>query len=82
MAETPGGLMSGPEAADHDRPPQSAWDKIVAVNDRLWAVPLGIIENVGVHVMLFASSLRWMFKRPFRVGVLVEAMDYIGVQSL
>jgi phospholipid/cholesterol/gamma-HCH transport system permease protein len=32
--------------------------------------------------MLFAMSIRWLFKRPFRVGVLVEAMDYIGVQSI
>jgi phospholipid/cholesterol/gamma-HCH transport system permease protein len=81
MAETPGGLMSGPDAADkvHE---QSAWDKLVAVNEKLWAVPTGLVEDVGTHVMLFVSSLRWMLKRPFRVGILVEAMDYIGVQSL
>jgi len=27
MAETPGGLMSGPEAANEPTPPQSFWDK-------------------------------------------------------
>jgi len=79
---TPGGLMSGPDAADHDGGPRSTWDKIVSVNDRLWAVPMGLIEQVGTHVMLFVSAMRWMFKPPFRVGILVEAMDYIGVQSL
>ncbi len=83
MAETtPGGLMSGPDAADHVAHPRSTWDKLVAVNDKLWAMPTGLIEDVGTHVMLFVSSLRWMVKRPFRVGILVEAMDYIGVQSL
>ncbi|MCU1279259.1 MAG: ABC-type transport protein, partial [bacterium] len=82
MAETPGGLMSGPDAAAGDTRPRSTWDKLVAVNEKLWAMPTGIVEQVGTHVMLFVSSLRWMVKRPFRVGVLVEAMDYIGVQSL
>jgi phospholipid/cholesterol/gamma-HCH transport system permease protein len=81
MAETPGGLMSGPDAADKAHA-QSAWDKLVAVNEKLWAVPTGLVEDVGTHVMLFVSSLRWMLKRPFRVGILIEAMDYIGVQSL
>jgi phospholipid/cholesterol/gamma-HCH transport system permease protein len=74
-------MMSGPDAADPQRP-QSTWDKIVGVNDAIWDVPLGLLEQVGTHVMLFVSSLRWLFKRPFRIGVLIEAMDYIGVQSL
>jgi phospholipid/cholesterol/gamma-HCH transport system permease protein len=82
MAQTPGGLMSGPDAADHEPRPRSTWDKIVDVNDKLWDVPTALIGHVGTHVMLFVGSVRWMFKRPFRLGVLVEAMDYIGVQSL
>ena len=81
MAETPGGLMSGPDAAEPE-PRRSTWDKLVEINDKLWAVPTDLIGHVGTHVMLFSSALRWMWKRPFRVGVLVEAMDYIGVQSL
>jgi phospholipid/cholesterol/gamma-HCH transport system permease protein len=82
MAETPGGLMSGPDAADAHARPRTTWDKLVDVNDKLWAIPTGLVEQVGTHVMLFVSSLRWLVKRPFRVGVLFEAMDYIGVQSL
>jgi phospholipid/cholesterol/gamma-HCH transport system permease protein len=75
-------LMSGPDAADPAPPPRSTWDKLIGVNEKLWQVPTGLVEHVGTHVMLFVSSLRWMVKRPFRVGVLIEAMDYIGVQSL
>jgi phospholipid/cholesterol/gamma-HCH transport system permease protein len=82
MAETPGGLMSGPEAANEPTPPQSFWDKVVQLNEKLWAIPTRGVEEVGQHVMLFVQAVRWMFKRPFRVGVLVEAMDYIGVQSI
>ncbi|MDB4966589.1 MAG: ABC-type transport protein [Myxococcales bacterium] len=82
MATTPGGLMSGPDAADEPAPPRGAWDRVVDLNDRLWAFPTRGIEEVGKHVMLFGASVRWLFKRPFRIGVLVEAMDYIGVQSI
>lgn len=81
MANPPG-LMSGPDAAPPDARPQSTWDKIVAVNEKAWAVPTALIEQIGAHVMLFMSSVRWLFKPPFRLGVLIEAMEYIGVQSL
>jgi len=82
MADTPGGLMSGPDAADEEPRRRSAWGKLVDVNEQIWEVPTALVGHVGTHVTLFVESLRWMFKRPFRVGVLVEAMDYIGVQSL
>ena len=82
MAETPGGLMSGPDAAEPEARPRTAWDKLVGVNEKLWDVPTRVVEEIGTHVMLFVASLRWLFKRPFRLGVLIEAMDYIGVQSL
>lgn len=78
----PPGLMSGPDAAPPDERPRSTWDKIVAVNDKAWSLPTALIEQIGAHVMLFLSAVRWLFKPPFRVGVLIEAMEYIGVQSL
>jgi len=81
MAQTPGGLMSGPDAAEPERQ-RGTWDKVVEINEKIWAIPTGILEQVGTHVTLFAQSLRWMVTPPFRIGVLVEAMDYIGVQSL
>lgn len=77
-----GGLMSGPETAAEAAGPQTRWARIVALNEKLWALPTALIEQVGTHVLLFAQAVRWLFKRPFRVAVLVEAMDYIGVQSL
>lgn len=79
MANPPG-LMSGPEAATPEGP-RSTWDKIVAVNDKLWSIPTHLIEQIGANVTLFAQSVRWLFARPFRLGVLLEAMEYIGVQS-
>jgi phospholipid/cholesterol/gamma-HCH transport system permease protein len=75
-------MMAGPEEEQKPLEPQGAWHRIVALNDKLWAAPLGIVEEVGTHMILFGQAVRWLFKRPFRVGILLEAMDYIGVQSL
>jgi len=74
--------MSGPSAEQPPAAPHGLWHRIVALTDRLWATPTRIIEQIGVHVLLLVQSVRWLFKRPFRWGVLFDAMDYIGVQSL
>jgi phospholipid/cholesterol/gamma-HCH transport system permease protein len=79
---TPGGLMSGPETSHEPIEPRGLWHRIVKLTDRLWAAPTMIVEQVGVHMVLFAQSVRWLFKRPFRWSVLFDAMEYIGVQSL
>src|SRR5262249_49601561 len=34
------------------------------------------------HMQLFGQAVSWLFRPPFRSGVLVEAMEFIGVQSL
>jgi phospholipid/cholesterol/gamma-HCH transport system permease protein len=82
MASTPGGLMSGPSDEQPPAAPHGAWHRIVTITDHIWATPTLIVEQVGVHMMLLVQSVRWLFKRPFRWGVLFDAMDYIGVQSL
>jgi phospholipid/cholesterol/gamma-HCH transport system permease protein len=74
--------MAGPESSSEKTHPQSFWERVVWLNEKVWAAPTHIVEEVGTHAMLFSSAVRWMFKRPFRVGVLVEQMDFIGVQSL
>lgn len=75
-------LEAGPESSSEPTHPQSFWERVVWLNEKLWAAPTHIVEEVGTHVSLFGSAMRWLVKRPFRIGVLVEAMDYIGVQSL
>jgi phospholipid/cholesterol/gamma-HCH transport system permease protein len=82
MPSTPDGLMSGPESSQEPDKPHGAWRRIVAINELIWAAPTHLIEQVGIHVQLFAAAARWLGKRPFRWGVLFEAMEYIGVQSL
>lgn len=54
--------------------------------DRLWRFPLallgGLIEAVGAHIMLLVAVVRWGLRPPYRLGVLLEAMVFIGVESL
>src|SRR6478609_6815863 len=80
MATTPGGLMSGPDAAEPERK-QGTWDKIVDINEKLWGVPTGILEQVGTHVTLFIQSLRWMVTPPFRVGLFVGMVFALQLTS-
>jgi phospholipid/cholesterol/gamma-HCH transport system permease protein len=75
-------LMAGPEDSQEAPEPTGAWHRVVALNEKIWAAPQGIVEQVGTHMILFGQSVRWLFRPPFRVGILLEAMDYIGVQSL
>jgi phospholipid/cholesterol/gamma-HCH transport system permease protein len=75
-------LQAGPESSSEPTHPQSLWERTVWLNEKLWNAPTHIVEEIGKHVMLFAQAVRWLWKRPFRVGVLFEAMDYIGVQSV
>jgi phospholipid/cholesterol/gamma-HCH transport system permease protein len=63
-------------------PKRTAWTRVVALVDRLWAAPISLVETVGAHVLLLGQAFFWLVKRPFRGAVFVEAMEYIGVQSL
>jgi phospholipid/cholesterol/gamma-HCH transport system permease protein len=58
------------------------WARIVALVDLLWAPPTALVATVGAHVQLFAQSIFWLLKPPFRSVVFIEAMEFIGVQSL
>jgi phospholipid/cholesterol/gamma-HCH transport system permease protein len=58
------------------------WGKVVLTNEKLWATPTSVVQLVGEHVQLLSRALFWLFKPPFRFGVFVEAMEFIGVGSL
>jgi phospholipid/cholesterol/gamma-HCH transport system permease protein len=75
-------MMSGPPSEAPPAPRASLWQRIVALNERLWDTPSWLVEQVGVHVQLFAQAMFWLTRPPFRWAVLFEAMEFIGVQSL
>ena len=66
--------------ADEERPGVLA--RIADAVDRLWRVPISAVETVGAHLQLFGQVVFWSLRRPFRVRVLLEAMDFVGVGSL
>ena len=58
------------------------WQHMVYGVNRLWATPVHIVELVGDHVTLLLRSAYWLGKRPFRTRVFLEALEFIGVESL
>ena len=40
------------------------------------------LEALGRFILLTVDTLRWLVRPPFRVGQLMNAMEFIGVQSL
>jgi phospholipid/cholesterol/gamma-HCH transport system permease protein len=43
---------------------------------------IGALDQFGTTVLLTVQTLAWMFRAPFRVGQLVAAMEFVGVQSI
>jgi phospholipid/cholesterol/gamma-HCH transport system permease protein len=75
-------LMAGPEDEKIVEAPSGAWPKIVELVDRLWAAPVRAIEIVGEHMTLFGKAMFWLVRPPYRPMVFIEAMEFIGVESL
>ncbi|MBI3204231.1 MAG: ABC transporter permease [Myxococcales bacterium] len=48
----------------------------------LFKGPLATIEAIGQFVLLTVRTLTWMLRPPYRLGQLLAAMDFIGVQSV
>ena len=58
------------------------WSRVVLMNEKLWKHPASVVETVGDHMLLLGRSMFWLAKPPFRITVMLEAMEFIGVQSL
>ena len=50
--------------------------------ERLTAPFVRIFEGVGTFLMLTLSTLTWTLRPPYRVGQILLAMEFIGVQSV
>src|SRR6187549_3170759 len=49
---------------------------------RALAPAISVLEEIGRVVALTGNTLRWLVRRPFRLGQLLIAMEFIGVQSV
>jgi phospholipid/cholesterol/gamma-HCH transport system permease protein len=70
------------EAEEEPAAASRFWDKVVLVNEKLWKYPADLFTTVGEHMILLGKAGFWLTRRPFRWAVFVEALEYIGVQSL
>jgi phospholipid/cholesterol/gamma-HCH transport system permease protein len=41
-----------------------------------------VLAEVGLTARLFSATLFWGFRRPFRIPLFLEAMEFVGVQSV
>jgi phospholipid/cholesterol/gamma-HCH transport system permease protein len=48
----------------------------------LLAPLLDSLESLGLLIILTGKTLAWMIRPPYRIGQLLAAMEFIGVQSL
>ena len=61
---------------------QGALERSAAAVDRFWQAPLRFLQAFGdVMLMLFRAVL-WGLRPPYRVGLVVQQMEFIGVGSL
>jgi phospholipid/cholesterol/gamma-HCH transport system permease protein len=50
--------------------------------DRLMAPLAAVLDSAGTLVLLTGRTLVWMARPPYRLGQLLAAMEFIGVQSI
>jgi len=47
-----------------------------------WSGAIDVLDHLGNTVLLTLQTVAWTFRAPFRVGQLLLAMEFIGVQSI
>jgi phospholipid/cholesterol/gamma-HCH transport system permease protein len=53
-----------------------------SLSERVLEPLFGILDAVGSYVMLTIRTVLWTFRPPYRLGQLLLAMEFIGVQSI
>jgi phospholipid/cholesterol/gamma-HCH transport system permease protein len=66
-------------AAISDRQEPSPLSKLIT---QLTQPFYDFFENIGLLVMLTGRTIVWMIRPPYRLGQLLAAMEFIGVQSI
>jgi phospholipid/cholesterol/gamma-HCH transport system permease protein len=66
-------------SADEDAPRPAAWERLA---DAMLSVPLGALAELGVLMRLLYEVVRWGLRPPYRGRQLLDAMEFVGVQSI
>jgi phospholipid/cholesterol/gamma-HCH transport system permease protein len=74
-AEPTGGASDEPAGPAEPR----LWERAA---DALLAVPIGALAEIGVMARLLYETVRWGIRPPYRWRQVIDAMEFIGVQSI
>jgi phospholipid/cholesterol/gamma-HCH transport system permease protein len=55
---------------------------VVRLVGRVFGPLLGAVAIFGLHMMLLGRAFTWLFRRPFRLRLYLEQMEFIGVGSM
>lgn len=50
--------------------------------DHLWSIPGRFFQTLGDMLLLLGRAAMWSVRPPFRVGLTLQAMEFVGVGSL
>jgi phospholipid/cholesterol/gamma-HCH transport system permease protein len=56
--------------------------QVVRLAGRVFGPLLGAVAIFGQHMLLLVRAFTWLFRRPFRMRLYLEQMEFIGVGSL
>jgi phospholipid/cholesterol/gamma-HCH transport system permease protein len=70
-----------PNQAPATEPP-STRARLVALGDFVGAPLKAIFGYLGDHATMLGQALAWLFRRPFRLGLFLDQMEFVGVGSL
>jgi phospholipid/cholesterol/gamma-HCH transport system permease protein len=69
------------EALREERRPTWA-DAIKEIGRSIVAVPIAFLAEIGILARLLFETIMWGIRPPYRFRVIVDALDFIGVQSI
>jgi phospholipid/cholesterol/gamma-HCH transport system permease protein len=56
--------------------------QVLRLAGRIFGPLLGAVAIFGQHILLLGRAFTWLFRRPFRMRLYLEQMEFIGVGSL
>ncbi len=77
-------VQEAPAGSAEQLPPEAPGEPgiVIRAADALIAVPVNFFAEIGVVASLLGQALFWGIRRPYRVRLWIDAMDFIGVGSI
>lgn len=60
----------------------AAAETVVRVVDRIWSLPRAFVYGLGEALTMLGKAILWGVRPPYRVGLIVQAMEFIGFGSI